>query len=552
MVARKVLSSSVMLGALLLSISAQAEAKRYLVQFKSTQTYRSVTANIRTNAMTAPGVMAPMRLFNGGTVVAQNLDNVELLVVEADEAGAIRSLQQHPAVAMVEEEVFHPAPKPMATFSPGANPSAVSNLKVDMPWGITAVKAPTAWNVTKGQGARVLVLDTGLDVGHPAIAGRFERGQNFTGGDANDISDQVGHGTHVSGTILASGQNGGLIGVAPKAALLMGKVCSDRGCSSVAIASGIDWAVSQHVDVVNMSLGGAFLSAGEQRALDKAEQAGVMIVAASGNDGTGNVSYPGAYTSVLAVGAVDSDLKKAEFSQWGPELGIVGPGVDVVSSVPRGTGRGSEVRLDLDGKGLNVVKSLPFQGSPVLSSDNTVVFAGLGKPEDFAKVDVRGKTALIARGELPFKDKLANAIKAGAVAMLVYNNAPGLIQGSLSEDGSEVAIPAAMIEQTAGEALKNSLSSNPSLRVSLNVVRTDYASLQGTSMATPHVAGVAALVRAANHGLTPAQVRTLLKQTATAMGPNDENQYGAGLVNAAAAVAQAGVMNFAPVRQAAN
>jgi subtilisin family serine protease len=287
--------------------------------------------------------------------------------------------------------------------------------------------------------------------------------------------------------------------------------------------------------------------------LNKAETAGVFVAAASGNDGRSVVSYPAAADTVLAVGAVDSNLVKADFSNWGPELDVMGPGVDVVSSVPRGTGRGAAVEIDLDGKGLNSIKSLPFVGSPVASSDkNTVVYAGLGKPEDFSGVDVKGKIALISRGEISFADKVNAAISNGAAAVLIYNNAPGLIQGTVTQDGTEVAIPVAMIEQSIGESAKAALASGQAIKASLDIQRTDYASFMGTSMATPHVAGVAALVRAANHSLTPAQVRDVLKTTATALSPNDQNQYGSGLVNAESAVSKAQTMGLGSVRQAAN
>jgi subtilisin family serine protease len=555
MITRKVAYLGVILSALVASLAARAETKRYLVEFKSAAAYQAVAQNARADRMMAPGIMAPVRLFNSGAVIANTLDHLQMLVITSDNAKAVESLRAHPAIALVEEEFFHPAPKPIATWGAGQQIERKKSVKeaIERPWGIDAVKAPQAWATTKGDGARVMVLDTGLDEGHPAVAGNFEKGQNFSGGDAADITDTVGHGTHVSGTILATGKDGGLVGVAPDAKLLMGKVCTEGGCSSVAIAEGLNWAVDEKVDVVNMSLGGMFMSNGEAQALQKAEEAGVMVVAASGNDGRNNVSYPAAADTVLAVGAVDSNLVKADFSNWGPELDIVGPGVDVISSVPRGTGRGATVQLDMDGKGLNQIKSLPFVGSPVASSvDNEIVFAGLGKPEDFNGIDVRGKIALIARGDIAFKDKIDNAIKNGAVAALVYNNAPGLIQGTLSNDGSEAAIPAAMIEQSTGEAAKAALASGQTIKASLVVERTDYASFMGTSMATPHVAGVAALVRAANPALTPAQVRDLMKQTATPLSPNDQNQYGSGLVNAEAAVAKAVSMEQGGVRQVAN
>jgi len=109
-----------------------------------------------------------------------------------------------------------------------------------------------------------------------------------------------------------------------------------------------------------MSLGGGFMTAAEQDALKKADTVGVSIVAASGNDGTEKVSYPAALSTAVAVGAVDVNLKKADFSQYGPELAIVAPGVDVVSTVPRGTGRGAETSIN-DGTGSVVVHSTSFQ-----------------------------------------------------------------------------------------------------------------------------------------------------------------------------------------------
>jgi len=519
-------------------ISANAEGKRYLVEFKSPQTFEMMAQRFQRAAMT-PGGASGVRLFHGNVTVNEPLMNMKMMVVETADASAIQSLRSHPAVAFVEEEVFVPAPAPMATGP--AQPSAPSaKVKIETPWGVTAVKAPEAWAVTKGEQARVLVLDTGVDPEHPALKANLEAKMNFTSDDANDTADNIGHGTHVAGTILATGENEGLVGVAPMAKLLAGKVCSDRGCSNVAIIKGLDWAVEQKVSVVNMSLGGFFLSDGQAKALDRAEAAGVLVVAASGNDGIDQVSYPAAYPSCVAVGAINSKIEKADFSQWGPELDVVAPGVEVFSSVPQGTGRGGTVMMDSDGKGLSMVKSLPFVGSPLRDGViNELVFAGLGKPDDYANINVQGKFVLISRGEIPFKEKVTTAIQKGAAGVLIYNNAPGLIQGTISEDGSEVQVPVAMIEQTTGEAAKAVLTAGQSVKASIAVERTDYAAFQGTSMATPHVAGVAALVRSANPGLTPAAVRDLLKATATPLAPNNENQYGSGLVNAEAAVARA-------------
>lgn len=544
------------IGSLLLAIfalSAEAAPTKYMVRFKSPGTFQNVVQNMKSaQTFSKFGAdLAPMRLFNTNSTVAETLEHVQLLVIESEDARAIESLRRHPAVALVEQEVFHPLPRPMATWSrkptDASEPArALKRVKVDRPWGIDAVKAPAAWAKTQGQNARVLVLDTGLDQNHPALSSRFEKGRNFAGGPATDFSDQIGHGTHVAGTVLASGEEGGLVGVAPKARLLAGKVCSAMGCSSAAIAAGINWAVAEKVDVVNMSLGGMFISESELQAIRAAEAAGVFIAAASGNDGTGRVSFPAAVATITAVGATDINNLKANFSQWGPELDVVAPGVEVISAVPQGSGRAAVVMVDL-GNGLNEVKALPFVGSPLRTVNAEIVLAGLGKPDDVKNLDLTGKIAFIQRGEIPFKEKVANAINKGAVAAVIYNNAPGLIQGTLTEDGSEAAIPAAMVEQTLGEQVKALLQQGRPVGFSLSVEASDYANFQGTSMASPHVAGVAALIRSANKSLTPAQVRDLLKQSATPLGPNTNNEYGAGLVNAEAAVDQALTMVAPPL-----
>ncbi len=543
--------AAVLLGLGLALNASAAVTRRYLVQFKSANAFYGVAQTFAMNnsrlSMNLQDGVQPTRLFNTSVEVTAALSNLQMMVVQSNDRLLIESLKTHPDVASIEQEVFHPAPQPLATGSPGPTTAVrpSDRAPVAMPWGIAAVKAPGAWAVTKGAGARVMVLDTGIDKTHEALVTRFEKGQNFSGGDAADISDQVGHGSHVSGTILADGLNGGLVGVAPEAKVLMGKVCTAQGCSSIAIASGLDWAVKEKVDVVNMSLGGAFMTAAEGAAMAAAETAGVMVVAASGNDGKATVSYPAAASTALAVGAIDAKMAKASFSNWGPELGIVAPGTDTYSSVPKGSGRGAETKLNLDGKGLGNVNSLPMQGSPITApATNTLVFANLGKPDDFKNIDVHGKFALISRGEIAFKDKVAEAIKNGAAGVVIYNNVAGLIQGSLTTDGSEVAVPAVMIEQTVGESAKAVLAKGQMISASLGVVKTDYATFEGTSMATPHVAGVAALVRAANKSLTPAQVRALLKKTATPLTPNDQNQMGAGLINAEAAVKQASAVSL--------
>jgi subtilisin family serine protease len=175
--------------------------------------------------------------------------------------------------------------------------------------------------------------------------------------------------------------------------------------------------------------------------------------------------------------------------------------------------------------------------------EGNLVTAGLGRPEDFVSTKVfENRIVLIQRGEIPFADKVKNAIKAKAKAVLIYNNTSGLLSGALTQDGSTLPITAAMIEQNVGEDLarKIDILQKP-VKASLKIAKTDYAAFQGTSMATPHVSGVVALILSANPKLNTKQVRDLLKSTAFKLEScnNNENQCGAGLVNSLAAVKKA-------------
>lgn len=485
---------------------------------------------------------------NVNLFVKDSLKNLQAIVVDTQNTDQIENLKNSSATDFVEIEKFHPAPQPPANYRARnfmdvsiAAPLVGPGMKAPVrPWGIGAVRAPQAWPLSaRGAGARVMVLDTGLDTRHPAVAANFEQGQDFTSSaGGTDVTDAVGHGTHVAGTIVGVEMTDGFVGVAPEAKVLMGRVCSTSGCSNIAVASGINWGISEKVDIISMSLGGPIGSLAEKRGCDAAEVAGVTVIAATGNDGRNRVSYPAAFSSVIAVGAIDSTLTKANFSNYGPELAIMGPGVAVVSSVPVGSGRESRVSVSGSFGATGVVASAAFSGAPEIITplSNQLVPSGLGQASDFSAA-VHGRFALISRGSISFADKVKNAIAAGASAVVIYNNVPGLLSGTVTTDGSIVAIPVIMIEQTVGEQLVREISTGGRPTLTMQTMMTDYASFDGTSMATPHVAGVAALVKAANKSLTPLEVRSLLKTTANPLGPVLE--YGSGVVNAAAAVAKA-------------
>lgn len=532
---------------------ANAEGQRVIVVLKSPEAFKSADRQFKRRGQFALkgfnlglGVQNPLSNVNAN--VEDSLVNTSTLILNVNSEADIAKLQNNSEIETVEREIFHPLPRPMNNPLMGRAVSGQSQAQAipgnQTPWGITAVKAVEAWKDSNaGENARVLVLDTGIDKDHPALAANFEQGKDFTGegGTPYAFIDQVGHGTHVAGTVAGViNQTTGFTGVAPKAKILMGRVCSEKGCSNVSISQGINWGIQVKADLITMSLGGAMSTPAERNAIKKAIAAGITVVAASGNDGSAKVSYPAALTDVIAVGAVDSTLKKAEFSQYGPELAIVAPGVAVVSSVPQGTGRDAYVGMNF-GSGEQQVASSTFQGArdPNGAESNQLVNAGLGKAEDFAGINVKGKYALISRGEIKFSEKVTNAIKAGATGVIVYNNAPGLLSGALTDDGSVLPVVVFMIEQATGQKIATALKSGQKVVATLKIVATDYSPFDGTSMATPHVAGVIALMKAANKDLTPKMVKEILRRTATPLDPNTANEYGSGMVNAELAVKEA-------------
>jgi subtilisin family serine protease len=306
-------------------------------------------------------------------------------------------------------------------------------------WGLSRIGCPDAWDLTTGSAAVVVaVVDTGVDLNHPELAPLIVPGQDFVDflpgsipkpgwvfeGDFTGVDsipqDEVGHGTHVAGTISCLSNNGtGVAGVAWSVRLMPVKVLARirntatnevSGSGSAAhIAAGIRWAVDNGARVINMSLSGFVDTIVEREAVAYAVSRGVVVVAAMGNDNTAVPAFPAAYPDVIAVGATDSADSRAGFSNRGPHIDVSAPGVGIMSTY----------------------------------WDDT------------------------------------------------------------------------------------------------------YASLSGTSMASPHVAGVAALVLSRNGQLTAAQVGNILRSTARPLrdAPGDpvpNDSYGQGLVQAADAVRQAG------------
>ncbi|MCS7245772.1 MAG: S8 family peptidase [candidate division WOR-3 bacterium] len=205
-------------------------------------------------------------------------------------------------------------------------------------WGLYVMYLNYAWNITKGNSSiKVCVVDTGIDIYHEDLSNNFIEGYDEVNND-NDIappSASEDHGTHVAGTILAvMDNNKGIVGVAPNTKLLGCRALTNEGGTSADIANCIMWCINKGSKVINMSLGSPSPSQVIKEAIDSAYKKNIISVAAAGNDGSYGIRYPAAYDNVIAVGALDKTGEKASFSNYGPEIDFIAPGVDILSPVP--------------------------------------------------------------------------------------------------------------------------------------------------------------------------------------------------------------------------
>ncbi|MEU8675768.1 type VII secretion-associated serine protease mycosin [Streptomyces sp. NPDC048560] len=224
----------------------------------------------------------------------------------------------------------------------------------DQQWGLEALHTERAWQTTKGEGIKVAVLDTGVDAEHPDLAGQVLPGKDLIGFGA-ERGDRAWalHGTAMAGIIAGRGngpgRGSGVLGIAPEAKILPGRVILEssdrsrakaRASRGTALSDGIRWATDQGADVINLSLGDDSKSAhpdpSEDAAVQYALAKGVSVVASAGNSGEkgDRISYPAAYPGVIAVAAVDKYGTHAAFSTRRWYATVSAPGVDVVVANP--------------------------------------------------------------------------------------------------------------------------------------------------------------------------------------------------------------------------
>ena len=437
--------------------------------------------------------------------------------------GAARALQNNPRVKLMAPET----PRvPMALW----NDTVVNGETV--PYGVQMVEA----NQVKLGGAmpKTCIIDSGYRITHEDLP----KSPNVNGynGTLPWNEDGDGHGTHVAGTIAALANGKGVVGVVGSDAnLFIVRVFGNDG--KWAYESDLIDALQQCRDagakVVSMSLGGGKpIGPWEQSAFDSAYNAGVLSIAAAGNAGDTSTSYPAGYGSVVSVAAVDADEVVADFSQKNSDVEIAGPGVNVYSTYPK-----------LEVNTFTAWDNTVYAGNHIEASGRSASGVS-GAVVDGGICDVAGawsgKVVLCQRGTVSFKQKVDSVIAGGGVAAVLYNNVSGNFLGTC-DDGTGTTcggVPAISLSMEDGSGVKEKYLAMTATVVSrVEPADNQYYYNSGTSMATPHVSAVAALVWSHNSGWSNAQIRDALARTARDKGAAGRDvEYGYGIVQACGAL----------------
>lgn len=445
-------------------------------------------------------------------------------------AAALNGLSHNPNVVMVEEDAVR---MPIG-ITPSLHAAELAGQTV--PYGIDMVQARDVWDANRdgvvdtgaptGSNRKICIIDSGFYTGHEDFQGINVTGYN---GNLPWSTDGFGHGSHVAGTIAAMNNALGVVGVTPGTVqLYIVRVFGDDGAwaYSSTLVDAANRCASAGANIISMSLGGSRSVRTEKTAFANLYSQGILSIAAAGNEGTSAYSYPGSYDSVVSVAAIDSNKLVADFSQYNSQVELAAPGVGVLSTVPY-----------LDTTSLTV-SGVTYPASHIEFSARGAASGALVNGGLCDSVGSwSGKVVLCERGVISFYDKVHNVQLGGGAAAAIYNNVPGGFLGTLGEGNSSTIIGISLSQEDGQYLVANKLGETASVSSLFTQPASSYEAWDGTSMATPHVSAVAALVWSAFPTLSNVEIRNALTATAQDLGAAGRDvYYGFGLVQAKAAI----------------
>lgn len=486
----------------------------------------------------APGGKAAVQgaLNSAGAEFHYTFSHLNSFVVTLPEQ-ALKGIEQNPNVVGVEEDVLRYPIK--STSNPGALAPLADTVITSgeiVPYGVDAVQARDIWDMDSnaavdpganaGAGVKVCIIDTGYYGDHEDLPALDILEDGMSQVDDNWYRDGYGHGSHVAGTIAGKDNDIGVIGVAPNVSLYIVKYFNDQGDYTYAsdLIAASNTCAENGANIISMSLGGPRPNNRERRNFDMLYSQGVLSVAAAGNDGNTAYSYPASYDAVISVAALDEANVIADFSQQNDQVELAAPGVAVLSTIPYIDT--SEV----------IVNSIPYAANHIEYSfrgsvNGNLVDGGLCTATDSSWVD---KVVLCERGDITFYDKVMNVENSDGVAAVIYNNEPGNFYGTLGDGNSSQIIGLSLSQEDGQNLVAYQLGISATLNSTYDWPASGYEAWNGTSMATPHVSAVAALLWSEVPAATNAEIREAMNATALDLGP--DVAFGFGLVQAASAL----------------
>ena len=323
-----ILLAVILIGGVILSLGgvilvSQAQSKpmsRKIVVFKSGVDEQTKEVLIKKSGVEK---IKDLRLVNGRVV---------LLTIEAE-----KSLARHKDILRIEDDVvvFIPPLENSVNSIRSFKRAAFIQPAQVLSWGIDRIDAEKVWATSTADTIKVAIIDTGIDRTHRDLIDNLKGGFSAVG-YTTSFNDDNGHGTHVAGIVGAIDNTIGVIGVGPKIDLYAVKVLDRRGSGYLSdVIEGLDWAIANNMQVINMSLGTTVNTPSFWEAIQRVNSAGITQVAAAGNSG-GSVNYPAAYLEVIAVSATDIYDNVPSWSSRGSEVDLSAPGVSIYSTYKGG------------------------------------------------------------------------------------------------------------------------------------------------------------------------------------------------------------------------